>query len=232
MIRKDTGAAPDDVVSPSPEPVERPVAPAMPGLAQGLSQGLSQGRVFALDGETVGVTVGDDPVWAQRSLSCLIAPEAGDRVLVARVDGEAFVLAVLDRLLPDTMTLSVPAARHLVVSAPDVTLQAGGQLAMRGREATLDGGDVRILARSFSLVGRLATFVADRLRSTARHSETVAEQVSMQAGERTTRVKGADVSEVGTHVQRVEQVSVETAHTAVMTAKEDLRFDGTRVTVG
>ncbi|WP_454915554.1 DUF3540 domain-containing protein [Xanthobacter sediminis] len=222
MIREDIGVRPDEVLLAASGTEERPAAP-----------GLVQGRVFALDAaQTVGVAIGDDRVWAQRSLSCLLVPEAGDRVLVARVDGEAFVLAVLDRLLPDTMTLSVPNARHVVLSAPDITLQAGDRLAMRGREATLDGGNVRILAASFSLVGRMATFVADLLRTTARHSETVAEQVTMQAGERTTRVKGTDVSEVGTHVQHVEQISLETAHSAVLTAKEDLRFDGTRVTVG
>lgn len=224
MIRSDIDAKPDEVLLSTAEAGAGAAAQPVPGLVPG--------RVFAIDAAKVGVTVGDDQLWAQRSLSCLLAPEVGDRVLLARADGEAFVLAVLDRLLPDTMTLSVPNARQVVLSAPDVTLQAADSLALRGREATLDGVNVRVLAKSFSLVGRMATFIADLLRTTARHSETVAEQVTLQAAERTTRVKGADVSEVGTHVQHVEQISVETAHSAVLTAKEDLRFDGTRVTVG
>lgn len=195
--------------------------------------GLVQGRVFALDGPlAVGVSVGEESVWARRALSCLIAPEVGDRVLVARSDGEAFVLAVLDRLLPDAMTLSVPEARSVVLCAPDLALQAEGPLALRAREARLEGENVHILAKSFQLVGRVTTLIADLLRATARRSETTAEEVVVQATDRTTRVRGTDVSEVGTAVRNVEQVSVETAQSAVLTAKDDLRFDGARVTVG
>lgn len=206
-------------------PVCASAAPAAPGFLCG--------RVLAVEADgRIDLVMGDERAWGRRALSCLIEPEAGDRVLVAPADGEIFVLAVLDRLLPDAMTLSAPAARKLVIAGPDVTVEAAGQLAVRGREARVEGEKVHILAHSFSLVGRLATFVAELVRTSAHRSEMVADEVALQAGERTTRVTGADVSQVGTHVQNVEQVNVETAHSTVMTAKEDLRFDGTRVTVG
>ncbi|MFG1392043.1 DUF3540 domain-containing protein [Xanthobacter agilis] len=223
MRGTDTGGAQGRLSSSAAGSPQPPAA--MPGLVPG--------RVFALDAaQQVGVTVGDECLWAQRSLSCVLAPEVGDRVLVARVDGEAFVLAILDRLLPDTMTLSVPHARCVALSAPDIAITAEVRLALRARDARLEGESVRILATSFSLVGRLATLVADLLRTTARRTETAADEMAVQAGERTTRVRGTDVSAVGTSVRRVEEVSVETAQSAVLVAKDDLRFDGTRVTVG
>lgn len=209
----------------APQPAEAP----RPSSAAGLLPA----RVFAVEADgRIGVAIGDERLWARQALSCLLVPEAGDRVLVARADGEVFVLAVLDRLLPDAMALAVPGARRVVLAAPDVAIQGAERLTLQGREATVDGETVRVLATSFSLVGRVAAFIADLLRTTARRSETVADAVAVQAGERTTRITGADVSEVGTLVRNVDQVSVETAHSAVVSAKEDLRFDGTRVTVG
>lgn len=204
--------------------------PAAPGPAAPI---LLCGRVLAVEGdERLSLAIGEGQVWARRALSCLVAPEVGDRVLVAPADGEAFVLAVLDRLLPDAVSLSAPEARRLVIAAPDVSIAAAGRLTLHGREAAVDAEKVSIFSASFSLVGRVATFITDLLRTTARRTETVSDEVALQAGTRTTRISGADVSEVGTLVRNVEQVSVETAHSAVVTAKEDLRFDGTRVTVG
>lgn len=200
--------------------------------AVGSSEGLVQGKIVEIDGGRFAVAVGDDTVWAARSLSCLLEPAVGDKILLARLDGEAFVLAILDRLLPDVMTLSVPQAKRLVVSAPDLALNAVDRIGLQGREATVQGERVRVLTKSFSLVGQMVAFVADILQSTAHRSETAADHVSVQAGNRTTRVTGADVSDVGMLVQTIEQVSTQSAHTSIMTAKEDLRFDGKRVTVG
>lgn len=204
-----------------------------PEAAAEAPPGLLLARVLAVEPEgRIGLAIGDERVWARRALSCLLAPEAGDRVLAAQADGETFVLAVLDRLLPDVATLGVPEARRVMLAAPDLAVQGEGRLALQARETTVEGENVRILAKSFSLVGRLATFVADLLRVSARRSESVTDEMAVQAGARTTRITGTDVSEVGTLVRNVEQVSVETAQSAVMTAKEDLRFDGKRVTVG
>lgn len=202
-------------------------------VTKGMIDGLFQGRVLdAKEDGILAVAAGEDTLTAKRSLSCLLEPAVGDKVLLARVDHETFVLAVLDRLLPDAMTLSVRGAKRLVLSAPAIEVSAEDRLALRGRETTMQGERVHLLAKSFNLVGQMVAFVSDVLRSTAGRNEVVADQIMTRAGDRATFVSGADVSEIGTLVQNVEQVSTHTAQTSIMTAEEDLRFDGKRVTVG
>lgn len=192
------------------------------------------GRVIACPADgTVRVAVGDVEWPAQRALSCLVEPMVGDRVLVASAGEEAFVLAVLDRLLPGEAALSVAGASRVALTAPQLAVEAREGLALKaGAALEIEAPRLRIGADTLALVGRLVTFIADQLRATARLSETVAEQIAVQAGERTTLVRGTDVSEAGMLVQTIDTIASTTATTAVLVAKEDVRFDGKRVTVG
>ncbi|MGU3492573.1 DUF3540 domain-containing protein [Xanthobacteraceae bacterium A53D] len=176
---------------------------------------------------------GAERLVAQRAYSCLIEPQAGDVVLLASAGETPYVLAVLSRLLPDAAALSVPGARALGIAAQRLELQGGEVLALQSaKDVEIRGAALRIRTDLFALVGRAVSLIADRLRTTARRSETVAEQIAIQAGERTSLVRGPDISEAGLLVQKVEGVASTTATTAVLVAKEDVRFDGKRVTVG
>ncbi len=179
------------------------------------------------------VAVDEAELWAARAFSCLVEPTVGDRVLLAQVEGETYVLAVLDRLLPGTATLSAPGVERLTVSAPHLGLAAGETLALTAaKDVTIDSRTVAIRAHAFSLVGRLVTLVADHLRSTARRREVVADQIAVQAQSRVALVRDTDVLEAGTVMHSVAGITSTTAATAVLVAKEDVRFDGKRVTVG
>lgn len=176
------------------------------------------------DGE---IYLADDvaPRLAQRAYSCLIEPAVGDRVVTAQLGDTIYVLAILDRLMPDQATVSAPGAKCLKLDAADIALRATSQV-------TLSAPTVRVQAHAFSLVGRLVTFVADHLRTTARRREVVADQIAVQAQSRVAVVRDTDVLEAGTVVQSVAGITSTTATTAVLVAKEDVRFDGKRVTVG
>ncbi len=210
-----------------PEPLEMP---------QARSGRMAAARVLAVEPDgRVTVAIGEAEMPAARALSCLVEPAAGDRVLLAQVDGESFVLAVLDRREPGPapVSVSVPGAERVTLSAPHLGLVAGETLALSAaREVTIDSRTLSLRAHALSLVARLTTLVADHLRSTARRREIVADQIAVQAQGRTTLVRDLDVHEAGTLVQTVAGISSATAATAVMVAQEDLRFDGKRVTVG
>ncbi len=179
------------------------------------------------------VVCGDAEHMATRAFSCLVEPAVGDRVLLAQVDDESFVIAVLDRMLLDAATLSAPGVERLTLAAPHLALAAGDTLAIVApREVAIESRTVGIRAHAFSLVGRLVTLVADHLRSTARRREVVADQIAVQAQSRVAVVRDTDVLEAGTVVQSVAGITSTTATTAVLVAKEDVRFDGKRVTVG
>ncbi|WP_051356457.1 DUF3540 domain-containing protein [Azorhizobium doebereinerae] len=205
-------------------PQPRPQPAAAPPQAEAAD--LRVGRVVALAGDgAVRVAAGEADRPARRAAGCLVEPAVGDLVLLATAGADSFVLSVLDRLLPGEAALSVPGADSVRLAAP--------QLALVGtREVAIDGGSVAVRARAFTLVGRLASFVADHLRITARRREVVADTSAEQAGSRTVVVRDTDVLEAGTRVETVAGISSASAATAVMVAKEDLRFDGKRVTVG
>ncbi|WP_164738460.1 DUF3540 domain-containing protein [Aquabacter cavernae] len=208
--------------SPSAAP-ERPAAGA---------PDLCAGRVLAVAGG-LRVAVEEDEVAARRAFGCLVEPAVGDRVLVAQVGGEVFILSVLDRLVGDAARVSVPGGAELTVSAPTLNLEAGQRLVLAGAEdALVRGRRVTIQAETLSFVGRLLSQVMDQVRSVVRRQETTARTVVLHADERTTIVRGADVVQAGTLVQQVDTVSSSSAATAVIVAREDVRLDAKRVTVG
>ena len=162
---------------------------------------------------------------AQRAYSCVIEPVPGDRVVTALLGDAIYVLAILDRLAPEEAVLSAPGGHCLTLAAEDIALRATGNL-------RLSASSLSLRAHAVSLVGRLVTFVADHLRTTGRQHEVVADQIATQARTRVTVVRETDVLDAGTVSQSVAGVTSTTAATAVLVAKEDVRFDGKRVTVG
>ncbi len=194
------------------------------GAAGGGSLGVARVLSLGSDGKII---LADDagPRPARRAYSCLISPAVGDRVVAAQFGDALYVLAILDRLMPDQATVSVPGATSLTVTANEIALRAD-------RDVSLSACSVSVQAGTFSLVGRLVTLVADHLRSTARRREVVADQIAVQAQSRVAVVRDTDVLEAGTVVQSVAGITSTTATTAVLVAKEDVRFDGKRVTVG
>ncbi|MDQ0509465.1 DUF3540 domain-containing protein [Ancylobacter amanitiformis] len=199
-------------------------APAGVHAARVLGPG-ADGRIRVVFGEVEDTAI--------RAFGCLVEPVVGDRVLLAEVEGTRFVLAVLDRLLPVAATLSAPGVERLTVAAPRLELAAGDTLALAAaRDVTIESRTVGIRAHAVFLVGRLVTLVADHLRSTARRREVVADQIAVQAQSRVVLVRDIDVLEAGTVTQSVAGITSTTAGTAVLVAKEDVRFDGKRVTVG
>lgn len=201
-------------------------APLAPGavLRARVIEGAADGRVR--------VAAGDLEMWARRAFSCLVEPAAGDLVLLAQAEGEAHILAVLDRLFPSAATLSAPGVERLTLAAPHLALTGETIALAAARDLTLDSRTLGLRAHAVSLVGRLVTLVADHLRTTAKRREVVADQIAVQAQSRITLVRETDVLEAGTVMQTVAGITSTTAAIAVLVAKEDVRFDGKRVTVG
>lgn len=223
MVHAMTSSRPQDVGSDQGVMPER----------RGLETTLHVARVLAVSDSDLRVAVDEQEMRASRAFGCLVAPAAGDRVLLARAGADAFVLSVLDRLVGDSACLSVPGASALTIAARDITLEADRRLeAGGGEEAVLRGARLSLHGRTLSIVGRTLSLVVDHLRSLANRSEQTADVMAVHAGERTTVVRGADVAQAGTLVQQVDTVSSSSAATAVIVAREDVRVDAKRVTVG
>ncbi|MEW6256044.1 MAG: DUF3540 domain-containing protein [Pseudomonadota bacterium] len=190
-------------------------------------------RVLEASATALRIVRDDQEETARRAFGCLVEPIAGDRVLVARVGGESYVLSVLDRLVGDQAALSVPTPAALTLRAREVKIAAAERLELSsGEDVALQSPRILLNSPSVSILGKTLAIVMDTLRSVVRRREIIAQSVALQAEERTSTIRGADLLKAGTLVQQVEAVSSTTAAVAVVVAKEDVRLDAKRVTVG
>jgi hypothetical protein len=188
-------------------------------------------RAARLDGYEV--LVGDTVTLARRAVGCLVAPEPGDEVLVVREEDRAFILSVLTRLVMSSVELSVPVPGvALRLRAGEVAIEAERGLRLTAPAVTIGGRLVTLFGETLGLAATALTALADRFRVTATRHETLADEVSTSARQRTTVVKGADVETVGLSSKTVESASLLRAENAVVYSRKDLRIDGERITMG
>ncbi|MDR1162666.1 MAG: DUF3540 domain-containing protein [Candidatus Accumulibacter sp.] len=127
--------------------------PALPGeraLVEGVVQMTCDARVIVAS--SIGI------LQATRAAGCLLPPEAGDRVLVAPTDANAWVLCVLERDPERAATLALPARTALFAETLDID---AGRLALKG------GKSVRVEAPVLFLTGKLLAQSFEFVRSTA-----------------------------------------------------------------
>jgi hypothetical protein len=191
------------------------------------------GKIVAERGpDAFEIEIDRDVVVARAAYSCLVRPVAADRVLVSAGPQGAFILAVLERLISDEASLALPQGGTLKIEADSLKLAARRELAVDAPSVNLRGGRVTIFSETLTLIGKVASWIAGQMRISADTQETVADIISTRAVERSANVANADVLQAGTLVQKVDSLAATTADTAVIATKEDLRFDGKRVSVG
>ncbi len=192
--------------------------------------------VITADG--LGVIVDGVTHEARRAVSCLVEPKSGDRAIVARFGGKAFVLHVL-QTSDGPVTLS--SDRHLdveiangsfKVDARRVDLASGGPVrlaagAMRARARTLRAG----VAEAWLVARDLAASV-DEIKSVGRLVERVAESTRRRFGRSIRRVEEDDRLEAGrVDITAKHEITLE-AHDATITADTLTKADAKQVQVG
>ncbi|GGJ21640.1 DUF3540 domain-containing protein [Neoroseomonas lacus] len=134
-------------------------------MADGTMQVVAE--VSARDGTALTLLAEGQRLAARRAFSCLVEPEPGDRVLVARSGGAAYVLAVLERpgaapmrvALPDGCSIEAEGGR-LDLAAGTLVLRARqgevvvDALAVSGGTATLRVGTVTLIAEAIETLAR------------------------------------------------------------------------------
>lgn len=211
---------------------KRPETPLQPAAAQAGAPA-ANGRLLTA---TVVLTLpkkdlalktetGED-LFARQASSCLLAPAVGDRVLAYVEAGEAFVLSVLMRgdvahvpelSVPDATSLRLSAAEGLEVSAKDVSLRAV-RMNLFADSLAQSVGTVTLQAR------RVVEAIVDKFSSLR--------SVSLKAETRSTRIEKTETLTAGTLLHKTDGVSVQNSEIALINAKQDVRLDGERVSIG
>ncbi|HRL20522.1 MAG TPA: DUF3540 domain-containing protein [Alcaligenes sp.] len=180
-----------------------------------------QGRVKArLESGQFEVDCGERAWVVPVAVSCLVQPQAGDKVWVGGADGEqAYVFAVLERPQGGALHLVAEQGLHVqsnqgdihISSAADLSLQSAGHLRQSGRELSLTTGTLRILAKMHETV-------ADRLSQVCNHVFRLTEKEECWRGGRM-------------DVQAQHQLRLHARHT-LMTARELVKVDADQIHMG
>lgn len=215
-----------------PEPAANS-GPARPVATEPPSPGrLLTGRIAGVAAGRFTVVAGGAPRQAGRAVSCLVVPEADDTVLFFDDGVQSTILAVLARSGLGDATIALPdGAATLTVSAPTMRLEAGVRLDLAAPQVAVKSRRIELFADMLTQVTRLTSLFGDTLNQVFGRHATMAQRIDVTADQRSTKVTGVDVERRGTHVSQAELSS---AHATVATlhAKEDIRLDAKRVTVG
>jgi hypothetical protein len=143
--------------------------------------------VVRVDGEKIVVRAMGSTVTAVRAKSCLVAPDPGDRVLLATSDsGGAWVLAVLDgdpelgtRLTVETpLSISAPSVR--VRATEDASIVAGGGVSLLGARLDLRAVDASVGITRLTATIATALLDAGHLKTVATTVDAIAERVTQR----------------------------------------------------
>ncbi len=203
--------------------------------------GIQQARVAAVTDDAVEIQIDGLHQTARLAFSCLVRPQADDRVLCARdADGAYFILAIIER----------PGAQHMTLGFPaDVTLEAenGAVRMMTGESMTLAAAD-RITCLSDRVVhrGREAVIAYDeitakgtRVQAAFKTISVISDLVNTMARQLIERVKNYvrrtedyDQVNAGQMTRKVDGLyAMDSKHT-VMVSKKDTKIDGERIHMG
>ena len=150
----------------------------------------------------------DDGRCAQQATSCLITPQAGDRVLlVCMADDSHYLLQVLTRKENSHATLAVPGADRLSIQQRQVDVSASKGIALRAMENV----EVTALRGPISLTARnIFTSAADSLVQTARSC----------------------IGQVDQFLITARQLMRLHSEQTIVTARQDAKIDAERISLG
>ncbi|EDP65155.1 hypothetical protein BAL199_01374 [alpha proteobacterium BAL199] len=182
------------------------------------------GQVTEIDGSTPVILIDERLERGRRAPSCLIEPMAGDTVLVVGVDGEAIVLAVLSRTADAPAVLSVPGTDAVTLSQP--------QLAVRCETLEMDADRTTLRSRVAQVAGRTLNAVAERLDVVARTLRRSADHEFSHAKTASRTVEGTETVTAGEMMLEARSALTQRAGIVLVDAREDVRVNGERITMG
>ena len=214
---EDSNASLDETSSTSLELLvdldRRPSTDEKPTLAYGTVTGVAPSLAVDLASRTLP---------ARRAKSCLVAPEAGDRVLCS-VDGEhVFVLAILEGAKDTTL-----------VSDGRLTVQANGALELASETLKVKATSALATIEELRVFGReLDASYGGKVSLMAERVEARASTLLQRAKQVFRFVEGLDQTRAGAVDVRAESLASIRGETTIMAARVLAKLDGEQVKIG
>ncbi|WP_024559258.1 DUF3540 domain-containing protein [Franconibacter pulveris 1160] len=159
----------------------------------------------------------------RRAASCVIAPQAGDTALIACVDNQLWLLAVLERANPQSAELSVPGDLH-IRSAGELTL-SGEALRVSAQQ-----GDCHISEMKYS-GDKLSAWVS-LSRIVGKRAESVWQTVTQISHNLLRTTRQTEQVRAGQLDMKAEDYARLHAHNTVITSKAITKVDSEQIHMG
>lgn len=173
---------------------------------------------------------------ARRAASCLVAPQPGDAVLLARVGPRIYALAVLEQASGDR---EIHVEGELRLRASEVTIEADEEVRVRGRGVSLAGKTLALAAERASWVAEQLELFAQsvsvettRIRQVAALSEVVIESVKETLGRSYREIAEGEHVKAGTMTLSLRGMLRAHADTALVTAKKLVKMSADQIHLG
>ena len=198
------------------------------------------GTLLGHQGDRLEVRSKSGTFSARRAVSCLVAPEVGDEVLVALAPaGRCYVLAVLERQSPDVeivadgdLTIRLPKGRFRLLSQLGAKLVSARDLSFVSSRFAINALDGNLAFGRLSYVGRFVRSEIEKITSLAGTIDTVLERCSLKAQRSYRNVAGLDQLKAGQVDHRAEKNYRLHGKNALVTAEELVKIDGEQIHLG
>lgn len=178
-------------------------------------------------------------ITARCAVSCLVEPRPGDRVMLAREGGSAFILAILERdtaavqlRFPGDVRIQVPAGAMTLTSAGPMTVESASALHQHAPGLRMVAGQAELVTDELKVSSSRATVTVDTCKLVARAMDSVIDRVSQRSKVLVRWVEELESLQAGQLLQKVRQTfSLDARHT-VVNARKDVKIDGERIHMG
>lgn len=190
-----------------------------------ITQGVIQkvGEVETATDGRVMVSTSAGIVQARLALSCLAQPVAGDIVILAQQNGQAWVLALLSRATDQALVLQTDRATRLIV---------GDTLEIETQNLSLKAVQMEISTDNFNLKARSVQWLANALEIVSDHINQFSQSFNLRAKSYQRRIEDMELVRLGHLDQRVEGLAHMHAQHTVIKSKELVKIDGKQIQVG
>jgi len=181
-------------------------------------------RIVDLSTDGPVLDIGANRIVGRRATSCLVEPATGDTVLAVTTAAGTFVLAILERPTDSPAVLSVPDAGTATLAQDNLTI--------RCETLTVDAGTTTLRSRVAQVAGQALQAVAERLDVVARTLRRSADHELSHAKTASRTVEGTETVTAGELMQEARTALAQRAGIVMVDAREDVRINGERITMG
>jgi Protein of unknown function (DUF3540) len=214
--------------------------PAIQTSSHDVPDGLVAGTITTTTEQGWSVDVGARALHARRAIGCLLEPVEGDRVLVALLQDEAWVLSVLERDGAVTSRLSAPGDMELVAregklrihSKEGIDLGTPGPARITAGRVEVTALTAKMLVRQLHALGERAISEFTKVEVVAESVDTLADRVRQRAKRVMRFVEGLDQLRAGHVDTRAEGLVRTHAADQVVTADGLVKVDAKQVHIG